>query len=177
MSQEIPKSHRIFDIPVDAIKSYPGNPRIGDVEALKVSLQVNGQYRPIVVRRETREILAGNHTWKAAKALGWETIKATFVDNITDEQAARIVLADNRYSDLATYSVPDLTALLESFPKLENGSYELIGTGYDNYVLTNLEAAYNGSQEPTQPLSSNANDDLRPERTTTCPACNHTWSN
>jgi ParB-like chromosome segregation protein Spo0J len=135
MTQTPNIDNTIYDAPVSALLEYPGNPRQGSIEAIAESLRINGQYRPIVVRRETREILAGNHTWKAAKSIGWKTIKVTYVEALTDQQAARIVLADNRYNDIATYSVPDLTALLEGMTSLE-------GTGFDQYVLTNLEAAF-----------------------------------
>lgn len=169
--QEPTPDLRIYSVPVDALQEYPGNPRQGNVEELARSLQINGQYRPIVVRRETREILAGNHTWKAAKHLGWETINVTYVENITDTAAKRIVLADNRYSDIATYNVPDLTALLESLPNLE-------GTGYDNYVHANLDQAFPSTgNTDSKTLNSMADEILKPAKTITCPNCSHTWSN
>jgi ParB/Sulfiredoxin domain len=57
-------------VPIDDLVPFPGNPRRGNVAAIKQSLEENGQYRPIVVRRQTREVLAGNHTLQAAKELG-----------------------------------------------------------------------------------------------------------
>ena len=62
-------------VPVDSIKAHPQNPRLGDVAAIAESLQVNGQYSPIVVWNDT--IIAGTHTWKAAKSLGWKEIAIT----------------------------------------------------------------------------------------------------
>lgn len=156
----------IYDVPVSALVEYPGNARVGSVEAIAESLRVNGQYRPIVVRRETREILAGNHTWKAAKHIKWDTIKVTYVEGLTDQQAKRIVLADNRYNDIATYNVPDLTALLEGLPSLE-------GTGFDDYVLTNLEAAFTQAPEPVGTLGNGETE--RQPQVLTCPNCNHVW--
>lgn len=158
---------KVYDLPIDIFVPYPGNPRIGDVDAIARSLQVNGQYRPIVVRRDTREILAGNHTWKAAKSLGWETILVTYVDGITDTQAARIVLADNRFGDLGSYNVPDLTALLDSLPSLE-------GTGYDDYVAVNLESAF--TKPEISGTLSNSEDIMGAlPKAITCPNCSHTW--
>jgi ParB-like nuclease domain len=49
-------------VPTADLRPYPGNPRRGDLEAIKDSLERNGQYRPIVVNRRTMEVLAGNHT-------------------------------------------------------------------------------------------------------------------
>ncbi len=99
---------------VSTLVPYEKNARQGDVATLMESLEVNGQYRPIVVRRGTNEILAGNHTWKAAVELGWATVKVAFVD-VDDEGARRIVLVDNRSNDLATYDDKALTALLSEF--------------------------------------------------------------
>src|SRR5690348_7019419 len=82
-------------VAVSELKPYPGNPRRGDVNSIRQSLEVNGQYRPIVVNRPTMEVLAGNHTLAAAKGLGWTEIAVTFID-ADPERARRIVLADNR---------------------------------------------------------------------------------
>jgi ParB-like chromosome segregation protein Spo0J len=87
-------------VPLDRLKPHPSNPRRGDVEAIAESLRVNGQYRPIVVRKSDGVILAGNHTAAAAKRLGWESVSAVLVD--ADEATSlRILLADNRTADLA----------------------------------------------------------------------------
>jgi len=122
----------VYDTPIGALVEYPGNPRMGNVEKIAESLKTNGQYRPILVRRDTREILAGNHTWKAARELGWKTIKVTYLDGVTDAQAKKIVLADNRLSDVAEYSIPDLTQLLEDLGR------DIEGTGYTSYDVSEL---------------------------------------
>ena len=102
----------------DELRPYHRNPRLGDVEAIARSLEVNGQYRPIVVNlgRHTGrplEVLAGNHTLAAARHLGWDRIAATTVD-VDDMEAARIVAADNRTADLGGYDDDVLLALLNS---------------------------------------------------------------
>ena len=86
-------------VPIAGLQHYGKNPRKGDVAAIAHSLEVNGQYKPIVVRTGTMEVLAGNHTLKAARELGWEQIAATFVD-VDDDRAARIVLVDNRTNEV-----------------------------------------------------------------------------
>jgi ParB-like chromosome segregation protein Spo0J len=166
MSKNPTPDMKVYNVLIDAVKPYPGNARQGDIDGIVQSLRMNGQFRPIVVRKETQEILAGNHTWKAAKKAGWTHINVTFVEGITDEAATRIVLADNRYNDLATYNVPDLTALLESLQG------DLSGTGFDNYVATNLEAAFREAEETSNSILGNGE---RQPRTLTCPACAHQW--
>jgi ParB/Sulfiredoxin domain len=117
-------------VPLSDLRAYPGNPRRGDVEAIKTSLRAHGQYRPIVVNRPTMQVLAGNHTLQAARQLGWTTIAATFVD-VDDQQAKRIVLVDNRTNDLAAYDPQALVDLLEELPDLD-------GSGYDQATLDAL---------------------------------------
>lgn len=119
----------------DELATYHRNPRRGDIDAIARSLEVNGQYRPIVVnlgRKTGRplEVLAGNHTLQAAQKLGWTQIVATTID-VTDTEAARIVAADNRTADLGDYDTDTLTALLRDLDDLD-------GTGYTDDDLTDL---------------------------------------
>lgn len=119
----IPPTLKELAVPLDGLKPYGQNPRKGNVSVIVDSLSRHGQYRPIVVRAKTFEVLAGNHTLAAARELGWEEIAATFVD-VTDDEAARIVLVDNRAADLGSYDDVVLADLLGSLPDLE-------GTGFD----------------------------------------------
>lgn len=127
-------------VPIDSVRPYERNPRRGDVAAIRRSLEVNGQFRPIVVNRRTGEVLAGNHTWHAARELGWSGIAATFVD-VDDEQAARIVLADNRTAQLGGFDDRELADLLASLPELD-------GTGFGSEDLAVLLAMLDRDAEP-----------------------------
>lgn len=132
----IPDTLSSLEVPVSDLVPYDRNPRRGDVDVIAESLSANGQYRPIVVRSSSNEVLAGNHTLAAARQLGWETIAATFVD-VDDDQAARIVLIDNRAGDLATNDDRELLALLR---ELEVTEAALMGTGYGADDLDDLAA-------------------------------------
>jgi DNA modification methylase len=123
-------------INIDEIHTHPSNVRQGDVGAICESLKAHGQYRAIVFQKSTGRILAGNHTWKAAKALGWTQIAATPVV-CDDQQALRILLADNKANDLATYDEPELVELLKQLADTEEG---LLGTLFDEDELDSLIA-------------------------------------
>lgn len=56
MSPAIPETLAELKVPIGDLEHYPGNPRRGDVAALKASLERNGQYRPIVVNRRNQEV-------------------------------------------------------------------------------------------------------------------------
>lgn len=130
-------------VEISGLKSYPRNPRRGDVESIAKSLEVNGQYKPIVVNRRDGTILAGNHTWRAARSLGWTHIAVTYVD-VDDLAAQKIVLADNRTSDLSSYDDSKLLDLLNSLPTLD-------GTGFEQVDLDQLESLLAGDGEFTAP--------------------------
>jgi len=126
--------HRSVDI--DSLKPHPENPRRGKVAEIEESIQKNGLYRAVVVQESTQFILAGNHTWQAAKNLGQKRIPVGVVD-VDDATAKRIMLADNRTSDLATM---DDTALLSLLQELNAGD-GIEGTGYDDDFLADLLAS------------------------------------
>lgn len=123
-----------LSVDVETLQNHPRNIRQGDVGAIAESLKENGQYRPIVVQKSTNYVLAGNHTLKAAKALGWKKIAATFVD-VDDERALRILLADNRTNDLASY---DENALVELLKELADTEAGLVGTLYTGDDLDDI---------------------------------------
>lgn len=129
------------DEPIGSLTGYFKNPRKGNVPAIMASLKKLGQFKPIVVNvgsftGRPNEILAGNHTWQAAKKLKWAKITVSWVD-VDEDTAARIVLADNRTNDLATYDDGVLTDLLNGLP-------DVVGTGYEQADLDYLLK----SQEP-----------------------------
>jgi DNA modification methylase len=132
----------VADVPLEALELYPGNARRGDLSALADSLRVNGQYRPIVVDRDRMQVLAGNHTLMAARELGWPTIKASFVEGLSETEARKIVLADNRLSDLASYENSALAELLASLPDYD-------GTGFAAADVDALIASLAAQNEPT----------------------------
>jgi ParB-like chromosome segregation protein Spo0J len=133
------KVGQVDSVAISSLEGYPTNPRRGDIDAIAQSLKAHGQYRPIVVQYGTNFILAGNHTYKAAKKLGWKKIKVTYIE--VDEVAARkIVLADNRLTDLAGYNEPLLKSLLQALPELE-------GTGFSASEVETLDRLTSGEEK------------------------------
>lgn len=120
-----------LSVEIDALKGFPGNPRRGNIKKLKESLEANGQYKPIVVQKSTKYILAGNHLWQAAKELGWQLIDVVEVD-VNNTQAKKIVASDNRLGELGTYDEQELLDLLQDI--------SLEGTGYDSADVDDLLA-------------------------------------
>lgn len=59
------------------------------------SIREDGFTQPVIVRRENRQIVDGEHRWRAGKALGMKEIPVVFV-SISDEQAKIATLRHNR---------------------------------------------------------------------------------
>jgi len=142
-------------VTVTKLKHHPINPRRGDVDAIAESLKYHGQYRPVVVQKSTNFILAGNHTVKAAKKLGWKTVNVTYVD-CDDQTALKILLADNRLNDLSDYDHLSLKALLETLPELD-------GSGFSPNDLQELDDIINEPFEPTTPTPTRPDPSREPE--------------
>ena len=122
---------------LDAVQPHPRNPRQGDVGAIHQSIEANGFYGHIVAQRSSGHILAGNHRWIAAKQAGAKRIPVTWVD-VDDDHALRILLADNRTNDLASY---DDTSLAQLLVEIQEATGGLAGTGYDGDDLDDLLAS------------------------------------
>jgi hypothetical protein len=133
--------------PIGDLTPHPRNARNGDTDTIARSLEVNGQYRPIVAARGG-VILAGNHTYAAALELGWSDLSVVHLDLDPDsEDAVRIMLADNRTADLGRY---DEAQLLELLKGIED---DLDGSGYVPEDLSLLE-------ETLDALAASALDDI-----------------
>lgn len=116
-------------VPIKDLRHHPENPRRGDVDAIEASIASHGAYKPLIVQRATKYVLAGNHTLMALKRLKEQTANVIYLD-IDDAEALRILINDNRTSDKATwFRVEELLGrILE-----EEGSLE--GTGFDEDEL------------------------------------------
>jgi DNA modification methylase len=98
--------------PIEKLKHLDGNPRKGNVEAVKKSYEKFGQRKPIVATKDG-EVISGNHQLAAARELGWDKIAVVFTDD--DELTAKaFALADNRTADLGTYDDDLLADMLGS---------------------------------------------------------------
>lgn len=122
-------------VPVKDLHIHPDNPRHGDIDKIVASINANGFYGAIVVQRSSNRILAGNHRYQAAVRCGMRTIPTIFAD-VDDIQAKKILLADNRTSDFATYDTNQLQNLLKTV--LADG--DLGGTGFSTADLDKLVA-------------------------------------
>ncbi len=129
----------IVNVPIDALTEHPDNARSGDVPKIMRSLERFGQVKPVIVQKSTGYIVAGNHVTKAAKRMGWTTIKA-IIQDIDDETARAYLIADNAASDGSTYDKSKLLNVLKSALSLE-------GMGFDEADIESLSEEVSGKAE------------------------------
>ena len=113
----------VVQMAVGELELWPGNPRRSNGGRIRESIQENGLYRPLVVQKSTRRVIAGNHTLEEARGLGMETVGVVLLD-VDDDRAQRIMLADNRTGDFGGYDDELLRAVMTG---LEG---DLAGTGW-----------------------------------------------
>lgn len=148
---------KIAFIPIDGVRPHPRNARQGDIGAIAESLARNGWFGSVLAYVPEGEdgypvIVAGEHRWRALAALQRDGI--TYEDGTShtyeqlremvplppsgkvpvivrndwdDATALRVLLADNRTQDKASYDDSVLAELLTELASTDG----LYGTGYD----------------------------------------------
>lgn len=85
-------------VPIDSVRPNSYNPNRQsqhELELLLRSIEDNGFTQPIMVRRDTNEIVDGYHRWTAAGMLGLTEVPVVYVDH-DDVQARIATLGMNR---------------------------------------------------------------------------------
>lgn len=148
-------------VPITKLERHPDNPRRGVTPAIIESIRTTGFYGALIVQKTTNRVLAGNHRLDAAKAAGMKTVPVIYVD-VDDQTAHRILLADNRTSDLGTYDLQHLSNLLEQVAATDP---TLTGTGYGPDDLTSLLDQLAPDYTPPAPDPPAATDRANMEHT------------
>lgn len=166
--------YQIEWVPLSAVREHPKNPRVGEVEKIKASIEANDFYTPIIAQRSTTFILIGNHRWKAAKEVGLTEVPVIFHD-IPDGWALAIMLSDNRSSDKSRYDQDRLIQTLEEFEQLAHEDEELefedsLFTESELDVMRGIDDAYD--DDPTEDRQESAE---YKRRVTECPRCAHVF--
>jgi hypothetical protein len=135
MNANINESISHLAVDVDFLIPLPGNPRVGNVEAIAASYAEFGQVKPIVIRPNddgTSTVIAGNHQLLAAKRLGWSHIAAVEMD-ADDKRALAFAMADNRSMELGHTDGDLLNDILSQISDDYSGLLD--GLGWDDFEL------------------------------------------
>lgn len=108
------------------------------IDAIVRSLKKFGQNKPIVVTRQGK-VLAGNGTFRAARALQWPQIAA--VRWFGQEDAARaFAIGDNRSAELSEWNKPNLAAQVAELLKSDIDLANALGFEPDEMRLLELSS-------------------------------------
>jgi ParB-like chromosome segregation protein Spo0J len=109
------ESTMMSEVDIGLLKPNPWNTNRVDPEnekKLKESFKQFGCYKPIVVRElddGRYQILGGEHRWRTAKELGYDTVPIVNLGKIDDAKAKKIGLVDNgRYGEDDTLQLAEL---------------------------------------------------------------------
>lgn len=136
-------------VPLDQLKRHPQNPNRGDLPAIRESIDANGFFGAVYAQRSTGYILAGNHRYEVAEEKKAPEIPTIWLD-VDDDQATRILLADNAIARLGVFDEKKLSDLLKTM-HVESGS--LAGTGYSKEKMDELLAAVGEQQKKFEQLA------------------------
>ena len=127
---------RVKEVPIGEVRPYERNPRLNDgaVQAVAESLKEFGWRQPIVVDADGT-IVAGHTRYKAAQALGMQTVPVTVASDLTPEQVQAYRLADNKVGELADWDVDLLAGELDGICDID-----MEGFGFtDADLMTSFE--------------------------------------
>lgn len=138
---------------IDDIHPYENNPRKNEkaIEAVANSIERFGFKNPIIVDKDN-VIISGHTRRLAAIALGLRKIPVIVGDDLTEEQAKALRLADNRVAELAVW---DEELLKQEISKVFG--MDLADFGFDPEVINEV-----------------FKDDIGIV-THRCPKCGHEW--
>lgn len=86
---------------------------LGDLEELKESLRIYGLLNPITLNNKY-ELIAGERRLEAATQLGWTSINANILDNLTDVDQLEMEIEENNQRKAFTDE-----ELLEGYKRLQ----------------------------------------------------------
>ncbi len=93
---------------------------LGDLAALKESLESHGLMNPVVINTKN-ELIAGNRRLESARELGWETIEVRVVDGDTELKMLELELEENLHRlDLTDDEIAEAR---EKMHKLKNPGF------------------------------------------------------
>lgn len=124
MTASITKSDETLGI--EEVRPYDRNPRRHpekQIAELVRSLEQFGQYRPLVVDEEG-VILAGNGIYAALKRTGATEVKVHRITGLTEDRKVKLVLTDNRTSDLSSDDFEIVEELLAGLSDFDVPGYD-----------------------------------------------------
>lgn len=140
---------KVQEIDINKVIPYWQNPRDNEktVERLCISIKEYGFNVPLVVNKDM-VIITGHARLKAAKKLGLKTVPCNIVD-LTDEQAKKYRIADNKIQELTDWKEEELFKELREI----GDKMELVNMGFSlddiDEIVGSMEQTIEQIEPPT----------------------------
>lgn len=126
--------------PIDSLTEYPNNAQQhskADVQAFCKVLEKFGWTVPIVAWRKdgTTYISAGHLRYRAAKALGLDSVPVVERSDWNETEFRAYTIADNQWTKRAEWNLP---VLREELVTIDDGSFDLDLTGFNELQLRGM---------------------------------------
>lgn len=137
---------------IEELTPYENNPRKNDsaVDSVMESIKAVGFKNPIIVDRNG-VIIAGHTRLKAAKRLELQEVPVIYADDLTDEQARLLRLADNKTSEIADW---DDEKLQEEIERLLADGFDMTKYGFDVSDIDMSDADIQEDEAPEPPAEA-----------------------
>lgn len=136
----------IVKIKISLLKQPEKNVRIHTVKQISEfvrSIKMFGQIRPVVID-ENNTILAGNGLVEALEQAGIEEAECYKIDDLTENQKKKLMIADNKIFSLGIENLDTLNSFLEDL----DGDFDV--PGFDEDILRSMVA---DAEEITEKIS------------------------
>lgn len=169
MTEEIPLFTDVEEWPVEELEPYGGNPKKhppGQIERIRRSIEEFGFTIPILVD-DGGEIIAGHGRLEAAEEIGMESVAVIHREDLSDEQAKALRIADNKVAE----SDWDEQALADELADIDE--FDL-----DNEISGFAEAEFEDliTVPEFEPVGEEDQPDLDETNSIECPDCGHEWN-
>lgn len=144
-------------LPLAKLVPNPRNPRRHpneQIERLVASLKLDGQTRPLLARKANMMLIGGHGVREAMLRLGLTTASVRLLD-VDQPTADRIMLADNRYSDLSSHDDARVAELLR-----ELAQTDWMATGYSADEANKILADFDEAEIAVREIETSAVDDV-----------------
>ena len=153
--------------PLKRLKPDPENPWQGDDAAIGQLIDENGFYGAVLVQAGSDRIIAGHTRVRRARFDGVETIPALVLD-VTDDEARRILVGDNRGNQRGKFEPEALQAVLQ---RVQGSGRGFAGTGFVAEDLAKVQARIAAGDGAMRATHSKRAVQFEAEERPLCPTC------
>lgn len=162
------KAKEIKIVPIKSVKFYKKNRNKhspAQIDRLIKLLEYQGMRNPLIVDKETNEVIAGNGRLEAMQKMGWTEVPVVYQTFDSEEQKYAFSVSDNA---VASWAELDLSGINIDLPDL-GPDFDIDMLGLKDFRIDIAEKDLNDSSKE---LDLNEFDNFKHN----CPKCGFGWN-